>query len=89
MESWNAEKAVELIETFGVAGTVAATPFLQELSRLSEEKGTNLPSLKYFACGGAAVPSEIVYSANRQFAETCCFRCLAVPKPRWDTWLSG
>lgn len=74
MESWNAEKAVELIETFGVAGTVAATPFLQELSRLSEEKGTNLPSLKYFACGGAAVPSEIVYSANRQFAETCCFR---------------
>ena len=33
MESWNAEKAVELIETFGVADTVAATPFLQELSR--------------------------------------------------------
>jgi acyl-CoA synthetase (AMP-forming)/AMP-acid ligase II len=30
--------------------------------------------MKYFACGGAAVPPEIVYSANRQFSETCCFR---------------
>lgn len=74
MESWNAEKAVELIEKHQVAGTVAATPFLQELTRLAEQKGTDLPSLKYFACGGAAVPSEIIYQANRQFAETCCFR---------------
>ena len=74
MESWNAEKAIEMIETYSVAGTVAATPFLQELTRLSETKGADLPSLRYFACGGAAVPSEIVYQANRQFAETCCFR---------------
>ena len=74
MESWNKDAAVELINKYQIAGTVAATPFLQELTQAAKAHDTDLASLRYFACGGAAVPSEIVYQANQQFANTCVFR---------------
>ena len=35
--------------------TVGATPFLKELLDAVEAAGTSLPSLRVFACGGAAV----------------------------------
>ncbi|MGC6476348.1 MAG: AMP-binding protein [Parvibaculales bacterium] len=74
MEKWNAGDALQLIQQYQVAGTVAATPFLQELTQLAAEQKTALPSLRYFACGGAAVPPDIVYNANQQFGQVCVFR---------------
>ncbi len=74
MESWNADLALEAIERHAVVGTVAATPFLQELASKAAAAGKSLPSLRFFACGGAAVPSEIVRLANRTFANPCAFR---------------
>ncbi len=74
MEAWDAEAALALIETYQVCGTVAATPFLKELADTARAKGSRLPSLRVFACGGAAVPAELVADANRTFHTACAFR---------------
>lgn len=74
MESWNADAALALIERYDVAGTVAATPFLKELADAARAKGTRLPSFRVFACGGAAVPADLVRDANGAFANPCAFR---------------
>jgi acyl-CoA synthetase (AMP-forming)/AMP-acid ligase II len=74
MESWNALDALSLIQQHQIRGTVAATPFLQELVTRAKEAGTTLPSMRFFACGGAAVPPEIVRSANALFGKPVAFR---------------
>jgi acyl-CoA synthetase (AMP-forming)/AMP-acid ligase II len=65
MESWNAAAAVQLIQAENVHATVGATPFLKELLDAAEAAGTNLPSLRVFACGGAAVPAQLIERADR------------------------
>ena len=55
-------------------GTVAATPFLQELVVQARAANACLPSFRFFACGGAAVPAEIVRGANEWFGATVAFR---------------
>lgn len=74
MEAWNAAEAVRLIDTHDVVGTVSATPFLQELADNATKAGTQLPSLRFFGCGGAAVPPDLVRNANAAFAQSCAFR---------------
>jgi acyl-CoA synthetase (AMP-forming)/AMP-acid ligase II len=74
METWNADEALGLIEEHDVTGTVAATPFLTELANAAREAGTRLPSLRFFACGGAAVPPYVIPAANAAFEHAQAFR---------------
>ncbi len=74
MEVWKAAEAVALIDRFGITSTVAATPFLQELCDAAEAAGSKLPTFRRFACGGAAIPSELVYTANKRLAHPCAYR---------------
>lgn len=74
MDIWDAERAADLIEAERVTFTVGATPFLQELTRVCEQAGRGLPSLRYFPSGGAPVPPEIIRRANRVFANCAAFR---------------
>ena len=74
MESWNAEDALRLIEEHSVCGTVAATPFLVELAKAARAAGKRLPSLRFFACGGAAVPPDLIPAANDAFDNLQAFR---------------
>jgi acyl-coenzyme A synthetase/AMP-(fatty) acid ligase len=74
MEAWNAADALALIESHDVVGTVAATPFLTELAQAAEAQGKRLPSFRFFACGGAAVPPEVIPAANRAFENCHAFR---------------
>ena len=74
MESWNAGEAVRLIERYQVSGTVAATPFLVELADAARKAGTRLPSMRMFACGGAAVPPDLIPAANAAFDNLRAFR---------------
>lgn len=74
MEAWNAAEALALIAQNDVVGTVAATPFLTELADAAEAGGMRLPSFRFFACGGATVPSEVIPAANRAFANCRAFR---------------
>lgn len=74
METWNAAEALTLIDRHQVAGTVAATPFLIELAAAARAAGNTLPSLRFFACGGAAVPPDVIPAANAAFANCQAFR---------------
>jgi len=74
MDRWDAARAVELIETHGVTSTVAATPFLKELCDEARLAGRALPTFRRFACGGAAVPAELVLAANAALAHPCAAR---------------
>lgn len=74
MERWNADEAVSLIDRHGVNITIGATPFLQELLEAAERAGSRLPSLKIFACGGAAVPPDLIRRANALFERGRAFR---------------
>jgi acyl-CoA synthetase (AMP-forming)/AMP-acid ligase II len=74
MESWNADEAARLVDAHGVIGTVSATPFLVELTEAARRAGTRLPSLRFFACGGAAVPPEVIREADATFARAASFR---------------
>ncbi|QZP07564.1 AMP-binding protein [Caenibius sp. WL] len=74
MESWNAAMAVALIDRHQLVGTVAATPFLVELADAARAAANPLPSFRYFACGGAAVPNDLIPAARQAFANCQPFR---------------
>jgi len=74
MESWNAQLALSLIEEHKIVGTVAATPFLVELAAAARAARTGLPSFRFFACGGAAVPADLIPAANASFENCKAFR---------------
>lgn len=74
MEAWNAPDALALIEQHQCVGTVAATPFLVELAGAARTAGTGLPSFRFFACGGAAVPADLIPAANAAFENARAFR---------------
>lgn len=74
MESWQAQAALALIPQHHVVGTVAATPFLVELAAAARAAGETLPSLRFFACGGAAVAPEVIHQARGAFARCAPFR---------------
>ena len=74
MEAWNVDDALRLIEQHQLVGTVAATPFLVELANAARGAGTGLPSFRFFACGGAAVPADLIPAANAAFANCGAFR---------------
>lgn len=74
MERWIAADAVELIEREAIVATVSATPFLQELVDEAKRQGRRLPSLRTFACGGAAVPPALIREARSTLENCRAFR---------------
>jgi len=63
MERWDAALGVDLIDKEQVTISMGATPFLQELVLEAEKQGRRLPSLRTYACGGAAVPGALIRKA--------------------------
>ena len=74
MERWDAVAALEIARREGVDFMIGATPFLAELVAQGEKQGEALPSLRIYACGGAAVPPALIDRANRQFVNCRAFR---------------
>lgn len=74
MSRWDKVMAIDFIERTGASLTVGATPFLKELVDEAQARGTSLPSLRQFACGGAAVPPQLVARAHQAFENCRCFR---------------
>src|SRR5690606_6316862 len=68
MERWNAQRAVELIDSERAEATVGATPFLKELIDAAEAAGSRLPSFRVFACGGASVPPALIRRAAERIS---------------------
>jgi cyclohexanecarboxylate-CoA ligase len=62
LDVWEPETALDLIETYRCRFTVSATPFLQGLTESYKRRGIR-SSFRYFACGGADVPPDLVRQA--------------------------
>lgn len=74
MERWNAAEGVALIEREHITMSMGATPFLQELLAEAALQGKRLPSLRSYACGGAAVPPALIRKAREVFENCKAFR---------------
>lgn len=74
MERWDGQEALALIDRHRLVGAVAATPFLVELAAAARASGNRLPSFRFFACGGAAVPADLIPAANAAFENCRAFR---------------
>jgi cyclohexanecarboxylate-CoA ligase len=62
LDVWDPKRAVDVIEESGARFMAAATPFLKNLTEEYQRLGR--PSaLRYFACGGADVPPDLVRHA--------------------------
>jgi glutaryl-CoA dehydrogenase/cyclohexanecarboxylate-CoA ligase len=66
MESWNADRAVELIEARRATFTSGPPTFLVDLLRCEGLGGHDVSSLRVFSCGGAPVPPSMVELAQQR-----------------------
>jgi acyl-CoA synthetase len=64
-DGWIPERAVQDIVRYGVTYSAGATVFLQELTEAAGAAGRRLP-LRMFACGGAAVPRDVLERSEAQ-----------------------
>ena len=74
MDKWNAADAADLIDREQVGYILSATPFLQELLDVAQSQGRQLPSLRLFPCGGAAVAPELIYRVAQVLPNCRSFR---------------
>lgn len=62
---WDPRAAAGLIEEHRITFTMAATPFLADLTQAVEDEKADTSSLAVFMCGGAPVPSVLVERSSR------------------------
>jgi len=74
MARWDADAAVAFINAVGATASVGATPFLVELVAAAKRHHTGLPSMRLFACGGAAVPPQVIHDACEALDNCRAFR---------------
>lgn len=74
LDSWDAERAFELMQRHRCAFMVGATPFLQDLVAVARRRQQPLLDLKSYLCGGASVPPSLIYEAAELFPNCLPFR---------------
>jgi len=74
MARWDADAAVAFILRVGATASVGATPFLVELLAAAKRHNSGLPSMRLFACGGAAVPPQLIHQCAEQLDRCRAFR---------------
>ncbi len=74
MNQWQVARAAELIQRHAATLCISATPFLQELVDHAEQHNDDLSSLRLFACGGAAVPPELIRRVPQSLGQCRAFR---------------
>jgi cyclohexanecarboxylate-CoA ligase len=63
---WDAGRFVDLVETYGISYTSAATPFLHDTLSAPGLADRDLSSLRLFCCMGAPIPRAIVREAKQK-----------------------
>lgn len=61
---WQPKCAIDLIREESCTFTVAATPFLADLTKTVADSGIGVPSLRTFQCAGAPIPGALVEDAQ-------------------------
>ena len=64
-ESYKPADAVALIRREGCTWSHGATPFVYDLLSYLDQFGGSLPSMRFYLCGGAPVPSRMIEHAHR------------------------
>jgi cyclohexanecarboxylate-CoA ligase len=66
MDYWDPNTAVRLVAEERVSWTWAATTFLMDFARSGALDEYDVPSMRYFICGGAAIPGALVEEVHRR-----------------------
>lgn len=67
LDIWDPETGFDMMRDNHVTGIVAATIFLQGLVDVAKSRGETLLDLRFFLCGGAQVPPDLIREAARVF----------------------
>lgn len=67
VDTWDPEQAFDRLAQHRCTFMVGATPFLQDLVATARRRAQTLPDLRYYLCGGAAVPPSLIYEAAEVF----------------------
>ena len=67
LDVWDSRLALDMMRKRKVTGIVAATIFLQGLVDEAKKHNEYLPDLRFFLCGGAQVPPDLIREAGRIF----------------------
>jgi acyl-coenzyme A synthetase/AMP-(fatty) acid ligase len=65
-DRWDGEAAADLVVREQCSYTMAAATFLQDLVEAADRVGRSLGTLRYFGCGGSAVPPALVDAAHNR-----------------------
>ena len=71
-ERFNCAEAVKIMNREKCTYSMGATPFIYDLLKQLEESGDALPFLRFYICGGAPVPKELVQRAWSEFRLIVC-----------------
>lgn len=74
VDIWEPPRALDLVTAHRCTFMLGATPFLQDFLAAARARDDAVPSLRYFLCGGASVPPELIFDAARQFPNCIPFR---------------
>ncbi|MEJ5975864.1 AMP-binding protein [Novosphingobium sp. PS1R-30] len=75
IDVWAAEDGIDCIARNGCTVTGGATPFLQQMLDVAQDKPQALASLRLFFCGGTTVSPELIRRASSAFPDCLFFRC--------------
>ena len=64
-------KAIKLMNKEKCTYSMGSTPFIYDILKVLEDKNENIPSLKFYLCGGAHVPKKMVESAHNYGIKLC------------------
>jgi acyl-CoA synthetase (AMP-forming)/AMP-acid ligase II len=75
MDVWTPEEGLRTIEEQRCTVHGGATPFLQQLLELAEDRPDALATLRLFFCGGTTVSPDLIKRASAAFPRCLFFRC--------------
>ncbi len=75
IDIWAANDGIDCIARNGCTVTGGATPFLQQLLDVAQERPEALATLRLFFCGGTTVSPELIRRASEAFPTCLFFRC--------------
>ena len=74
VDNWNVSQSFDLVEKYRCAFMLGATPFLQDMVAEARRRGSSLPHLRQYLCGGAAVPPSLIFEAAQVFSNCIPWR---------------
>lgn len=75
MDVWSADEGTACIERNLCTVTGGATPFLQQMLDIAQDRPECLGSLRLFFCGGTTVSPDLIRRASRTLENAMFFRC--------------